>query len=426
MSSCSAASVEELLSPPKLDGEQTEIYNALRNFTNGDIILKYPKSGQYRSAFVVKNLDNEASDEAVVFYEIPNISDGSSLRLNFLDKQDGRWVSVYDFAASGGEVESVRFEDLGLGSVTMIVNYLMQSTSDRYTSVMTYTGGLPAEIMNVRNIYMDIFDADGSGTDDLFTIVNDRVSGVAAADIYGAAEGAQGTAKLAQLGHVSLNSGFAGIKNVLCGCATEQNSHALFIDYVFSDGSFGSDAVIYSGRYFYLAPALDPDVTFRNVNTYTPYIPCRDVDGDGSVEIPYTKPFPEYTELSRAEQVNMTVWCSLERGGTSLAEKYRSFVGTKGDYVFLFPDNWGAVTASVSISDSVVAFNRYDSISGIRGEELLRIYGSPDGGTPKTGEGAELISLGRSELTGYSYYALLTSSDFTPTEEMLGTLFRLQ
>ena len=108
LSSCTAASFEELLSPPRLDGEQSDIYAALRDFTSGDIILKYPKSGQYRSAFVVRDLDNEPTDEAIVFYEMPNVSDGSSLRLNFLDKRDGKWVSVYDLAASGSEVESVR------------------------------------------------------------------------------------------------------------------------------------------------------------------------------------------------------------------------------------------------------------------------------------------------------------------------------
>ena len=49
-----------------------------------------------------------STDEAIVFYEVPNVSDGSSLRMNFLDKQDGKWVSVYDFAASGSEVDNVK------------------------------------------------------------------------------------------------------------------------------------------------------------------------------------------------------------------------------------------------------------------------------------------------------------------------------
>ncbi|MBP3855745.1 MAG: hypothetical protein IK990_09075 [Ruminiclostridium sp.] len=421
LSSCSAASVEELLSPPRLDGEQSEIYAALRDFTSSDIILKYPKSGRYRSAFVVRNLDNEPTDEAIVFYEMPNVSDGSSLRLNFLDKHNGVWVSVYDFAASGSEVENVRFEDLGLGSLTIIVNYLMQSSSDRYTSVMTYTDSTPQELMNIRNIYMDVFDADGNGINDLFTITNERVSGNTMAGIYGTREGSS----LVQLGFVPLNSGFAGIRSVTCGDCGTPGTHTTFVDYAFPDGSFGTDAVIYGNKYFYLSPVLNPDITLRISNSYTPYVASADADGDGVIEIPTSVPFPGYTDLPHAEQVNMTVWHSLDRAGTVFSEKLRSFVGTKGDYIFFFPENWGGVTAAVSISESTVVFNRYDTISDVKGEELLRLYGAADGNTDRY-DNDDYIYLGRSDTTGFSYYAALSNSTLTPDAESLGQLFRLR
>ncbi|MBQ7834199.1 MAG: hypothetical protein IJ385_00285, partial [Ruminiclostridium sp.] len=131
-----STSVEGLLSPPKLDEEQSAIYNALTLSKGGDVHLKYPVSGQYRSAFVVKNIDDEETDEAIVFYETSNVTDGgSSLRLNFLDKQNGEWVSVYDFAALGSEIEKVRFADLGDGGVSVLVTYTIQNSSDSATSI---------------------------------------------------------------------------------------------------------------------------------------------------------------------------------------------------------------------------------------------------------------------------------------------------
>ena len=419
LSSCTAGSFEELLSPPRLDGEQSDIYAALRDFTNGDIILKYPRSGQYRSAFVVKDLDSEPSDEAIVFYEIPNVTDGSSLRLNFLDKRDGKWVSVYDLSASGSEVESVLFEDLGIGSTVMIVNYLMQSSSDRYTSIMTYSDSTPKELMNIRNIYMDVIDSDGNGINDIFAVTNERASGTTMAGIIGEKDGA-----LARRFTVPLNSGFAGIRDVTCGECDATGIRAVFVDYAFSDGSFGTDAIIHSGKYYYLSPALNPDVTLRSSNSFTPYISCRDADDDGYMEVPSTVPFPEYTDLPSSEQVNMTVWHSIERGGVRLSEKFRSFTGTKGDYMLIFPENWTGVTASVSIAESTVVFNRYDSISGTKGEELLRICGAADGNTAKY-ENDDYISLGKSTATGYSYYAVPTNSPFTLDEETLRNNFKI-
>ncbi len=420
LASCSAASVEELLSPPRLDGEQTEIYAALKEYTNGDIILKYPKIGQYRSAFVVRNIDDEPTDEAIVFYEMPNLSDGSSLRMNFLDKKDGKWMSVYDLAASGSEVESVRFEDLGLNSVTLVVNYLMQSTSDRFTSVMTYTNGIPQELINIRNIYMDIFDANNDGTKDLFTVTNERVTGQNIAGIFAALDGA-----FCQIGGAPLNNGLAGIKSVTCGNCDRLGTYTIFIDYTFSDGSSGTDAVLSGKNGFFVSPVTNPSVSYRTINTYTPAISCMDIDYDGIIEIPSTVPFPDYTETPAAEQVNMTVWKSLERFGTLIREKARSFVGTKGDYIFFFPEKWESVTASVSISESTVVFNRYDNTALIKGEELLKIYGSSDENTSKFKD-KDLIYLGKSGMTGYNYYAQLTDSRLSLTENEIKELFRFQ
>lgn len=418
LSSCSNASVEELLSPPKLDGEQTEIYEALKSFTNDDITLKYPKNGQYRSAFVVKNLDGESTDEAIVFYERPNVSDGSSLRMNFLDKQNGKWVSTYDFAATGSEVENVAFRDLGDGFETIIVNYLVQNSSDHSTSVFTYKNGFPEELMSIRNIYAGIFDVNGDENDDLFTVSAGRSGGNKVAGFYG-----WNDSGFVQFGQTSLSSSLASIKDVSCSTCDTAGTRALFVDYAFSDGSFSTDAVIYSRNYFYLSPAMNAAAASRISNTFTPYTRSKDIDGDGFTEVPATAPFPDYEELPNAEQVNVTIWYSLERTGSAIKEKYRSFVGTKDDYIFIFPEDWkNIVTATVSVSESTVKFNKYDSITKQMGECLLTLFGAAEGSTAKY-ETDEYIFLGKSEQSGFSYYAQTGSGDLAPTGEQVKELF---
>ena len=412
--------MEELLSPPRLDGEQTEIYNALTAFTNGSIILKYPRSGQYRSAFVVTDLDDEPTDEAIVFYETPNVSDGSSLRLNFLDKQDGRWVSVYDFAAPGSEVESVMFRDLGDGNVTLLINYLVQSTSDRTTSVMTYKNGSPEEIVSLRNIYTDVFDADGNGTDDLFIISAERASGISTARIFSWQDDL-----FTDIGQVNMNNAFASIKNVFCNTCDEFGTRSIFIDYAYSDGSFSTYAIIKGPYYFYLSPALSPDTVIKNSNSYTPYIPCSDPDGDGNTEVPVTVPFPTYEESPRAEQLNKTVWYRLKQAGTALVEKFESFVGTRNDYVLIFPPEWkDQVTASVSISEGVVRLNRYTPVPDSPEETILSIFSAAEGNTSKY-ESDDYIRLGTSS-SGYSYFAQPGESQLAPAESVLRELFILK
>ncbi len=88
---CSAGiSAENMLTAPKLDAEQSAIYQALINSVGTGVKLKYPKSGDYRSAFVLKTIDGEEGDEALVFYESQTVQSGeSALRLKILDKNGG-------------------------------------------------------------------------------------------------------------------------------------------------------------------------------------------------------------------------------------------------------------------------------------------------------------------------------------------------
>ena len=417
LSSCSAASVEELLSPPRLDEEQTAIYEALRTAAGGSVSLKYPKSGQYRSAFVVENIDSEPTKEAIVFYERPNVAEGSSLRINFLDMQEGKWVSVYDFAASGSEVERVMFRELGDGETSIIITYYIQNSSDMASSVIKFSGGSPREVFSGRHSYMDVFDADGNGKDEMFLISSDRAAGTAFAQTLGWREGAFGV-----IGSAGLSGGFSEYKNVVSGSWDKSGVPAIFIDYALSDGSFSTDALICYENSLSAVTALSEAGISRRVNSYTPNLYSADIDSDGIIEIPATVPFPAYENLTRPEQVNMTIWYEIEDRGTRLKEKYRSYSGIRGDFVMIIPPRWqGLVTASVSISDGTVRFSRYNGEKSETKQELLEIRtASPDSGTAPKG----YISLGKSEATGNSFYAKINGDDaLSLTESELKDFF---
>ena len=109
LSGCSfGASIDTLMAPPKLSVEQEQIYNALTSTTGSAISLKYPKSGKYLSAFIIEDIDGDGSNEAVVFYERNVHSvDENPLRINILDKENGKWTSTYDQPAEGSEIEQV-------------------------------------------------------------------------------------------------------------------------------------------------------------------------------------------------------------------------------------------------------------------------------------------------------------------------------
>ena len=143
----------DLLTSPRLTDEQTEIYNAL-TASAGRVDLRYPHTGSYRSAFVIRNIDNEPTDEAIVFYE-QNKTDAAkepaqndtavgNLRISFLDKdENGNWKATYELPAAGTEIESVAFSKLGSDEEKLIVSYSVLGSSDKILSVIDYKTELP-------------------------------------------------------------------------------------------------------------------------------------------------------------------------------------------------------------------------------------------------------------------------------------------
>ena len=116
------AGVDTLLTPPKLSTQQEHIYSALTSYAGHNISLKYPKSGEYLSAFIVADIDSDSEDEAIVFYRKNSIkTDDSSLRMNILDQIDSQWSSVCDHAVDGIEIEQVKITKLGKNDRTNII-----------------------------------------------------------------------------------------------------------------------------------------------------------------------------------------------------------------------------------------------------------------------------------------------------------------
>ena len=73
LSGCSTANLSEgdLLAPPKPAGEMHKIQKALEKAVKSSVKLKYPTSGEYRSACILKDLDNNGkNDYCIALYAV--------------------------------------------------------------------------------------------------------------------------------------------------------------------------------------------------------------------------------------------------------------------------------------------------------------------------------------------------------------------
>lgn len=390
LSGCSTLdfSMESMLSAPKLNELQTKIYTALLNSKGQSVELVYPRSGDYRSAFVIENLDKEATPEAMVFYRATDIDDETMIRINFLDQENGEWISVHDIPAAGTQVEALSFEKLsGSESTSVIVSYSLLNKGEKAVSVIVYEDKIAYEIYKNTYTYKNLVPVGKDGKSELLLIKYDSTIESPVAYIVGWDE-----KSFRDKSSVPLDAE----ATAFTGCSvtqTQDGETAILLDYKISDGLSGTQALYCYNSKLTLASAEVTKSFERRTNSLTADVTAIDIDKDGVVEIPGTEVFIGYENAPSDEQLRMVVWYNLSQG--KAVEKLRTYVSPRLDYYVKIPARWqGFVTASVDAGE--VIFSEYTN----EGNELLAIKAVEK--TKPAPQGWELLDGASDEK--YSYY----------------------
>lgn len=353
LSGCSfSTGIDTLIVPPKLSSQQEHIYNALKTYAGTNISLKYPKSGDYLSAFIIADIDGDNDEEAIVFYEKTAVStEDISLRMNILDCIGDQWQSVYDRAADGSEVEKVVITRLGENDrINIIVGYSLINQVEKVVSIYHYENGTLNTTF--ENNYYSLFDAadlNGDGTKELFIALNQSPSRDSSAQIYHLDKNGE-----YKRSAVTLEESCIDYQKVSYG-VLKNGKIGIYLDAVIGNGTivttiFSVDENGALNRIF--TPNIKKQETLRP-SAYT----CRDADGDGAVEIPVPQPFPGYGEDDE-NVIYFTKWYELKND--RLFVKNCGYLSITNGYSFVFPDGWlNNVTACADTEKNYIVFRRF-------------------------------------------------------------------
>lgn len=341
------AGIETLLSPPKLSAQQELIYNALKEYAGTNISLKYPKSGKNLSAFIVDDIDGDAEEEAIVFYQ-KNASKPEDIfpRMNILDSVDSKWRSVYDHEADGNEIEQVEISKLGSSDkINIIVGYSLLNRNEKSFSIYEYSDGkLSTGLENEPYSVFDTVDLNGDGINELFTASAKTASKEASADVYyldGNNEYHHSSA--------GLDESYTSYRNITYSKPID-NETAVFLDAETGNGSIVTEVLKIDSRNN-LIKDFSPDIEKGETMRSAAYL-SSDIDNDGKIEIPVPYFCSGYDENSE-EPVYFTSWYEINSG--ILKHKYESWFSITDGYVFIIPEEWyGHVTAKTNLSENEI------------------------------------------------------------------------
>lgn len=369
LSGCvSISGVESLLQPPEPSGEQTQIKQALMSAVGKNIKLRYPRLGDYRSAFLIADIDDEPTDEAIVFYEKTGISNSDGrLRVAVLDKKDDKWTAVYDMSGMGSDVERVRIEYLGAQKEpTVLIGYSFAGNMGKVVTGYKYLDGQFLETLHFSYLNLEITDLDNNGENEISLLTAEGTIKVCSAT----SDGFQFSETVVERG---TDGGYAKVTNALL----PDGRNALYVDTAYSDGMTATQ-VIYSQNGFLKNPVYTLQTTTTAntmVKTMRPTgYASVDVDGDGVVEIPMPVIMTGYENEDSGSWLYLTEWYVFNPSTLKLDKKNIGYYNISDGYCFMMPSRWtGSVTVKRDIAKNEIVFYKYEGDIFGDMKELMRI-----------------------------------------------------
>ncbi len=369
-SGCSIGiNADTLLTPPKLSEQQEQIYQALRDTTGSDIRLKYPKRGAYLSAFTIADIDGDAAEEAIVFYEKNGMpSTDTGLRVNILDCIDGKWLSICDRSAEGSEIEKVVISPLGTNDrMNIIVGYSTANQSEKYLSVYSYRDNYLEQTLSHDYAYFDVADS-GSGAAHPDLILLGAVSAVseqAYAAVY----------RLAEDGRYheykyNFRDRYTDYQQLIYGTLPDGRV-ALYVDAATGTSNIQTEILCMENTQ--LINLLERCSRSSEETIRRAGLNCIDIDSDGIPEIPVQTAFQGYENAAESEKILQTRWLMMQE--PRVYTEHYSYYSTGDGYAFLLPESWeNHVTVVRDMTGSELQFVAYDGTWTDNMPVLLHIY----------------------------------------------------
>ncbi len=354
---------DDMVSPPELTGEMSPIADALYAVAGKNCDLKYPTAGNHRSAIVLEDINGDSVFEAFAFYSTSD-DEMTTMHINVICQQSGKWVSVADQTIVATGVEMVDFCDLNDDGVEeIIIGWDVNGNSEKQLSVFALNESSLTQVLLQAYTSFLCCDLDNNGTYEIFVHLLNAAEKSNKAIIYNYNEsGMAQTAGCMMDG--SVKSASDPVLSVL-----SNGQKAIYIDEIKGVGSVTE--VLYISKGELVNPLLDSVNSFENISTYrAAAIETGDINRDGILEIPVASELPN--AVSDGEKLYYTNWCSFN--GEKLSVKLVTVVNTVDGYYLTVPNAMvGYLAVLKDIENHERKFYHYDSKNAVLGKLLFTI-----------------------------------------------------
>ncbi len=355
-------SIEGLISPPLQDGNIYPIQKALELSVGKEITLKYPISGEYRSAFSFKDIDGDGVDEALALYSMNN--DGTvSMHLNVIDYVGDEWVSKSDVKVVGTGIEKITFCDLNNDDTPeIIVGWMIYGAVDKQVGVYSYDGASLNQraVENYTDFLCDTLKPKGN--DELIIInlnTKDKTSTIRLLAINDNG--------IAETGSAMLDGGVSSYMTPIVSTLSDGRP-ALYLDAIKGTGTL-TEIIWFEGSALKSTfdAVSETSITFRPAAAYV-----TDINGDGVLEVPIMDLLVSTLNRPESERAYITFWSSFN--GKNFKKIEDTLMNYIDGYYLIVPNKWKDKLYLARKTESRLRiFYSYDAKNDTQGNEVFRI-----------------------------------------------------
>lgn len=341
LGSCSTGLDDEnLLQPPKNTGREAAIQELIEKAAHGRYSLKYPNSGEYRSAIITVDLNGDETDEAVAFYR--NRLDDIVHMLVMRCVKD-EWKTCTDFKTDYTEVDSISFADYNFDGVLDILAGF--TTSGDINELNVFNVDLKKSMASKADFTANysVFttgDYDGDGGSEIITISLTSAESEATATLYD-----YDKKSLYPLSECSMDTTVTTYEKVTTSLLDKKNT-GVVVDGI-TDGGFNTQILYFDpeDRSLVNYPYTTSKLSNQTFRSYA--VMSRDFDDDSIIEIPVIK---SDSNIADTENIAPVIsWRSFTPMKNKLTEDARCMNNFDYGYYFRMPDYFfGSSVATLS------------------------------------------------------------------------------
>ncbi len=356
--------IAELLSPPALSDDLKLISDAIKSSVGKSYTLKYPQSGEYRSAVVQKDVNGDGSSEAFAFYSVKD-GEVETMNINAVVNNSEGWKSSGSQSIVASGVYRVEFCDLDNDGVSeILVGWQIYGTSEMQLAVYSFKDNILTQRFLKKYTHFLTCNLDDNKTNEIMIIDVDTEKGQNTASLYGMSE--QG---IVLVGKTQLDSKVESFEHPVVSELSSGKS-AVYIDSVKGIGAITEVLIFEKDKL--LNPLIDEQTKETTSTLRSASFSTQDFNGDGVLEIPVQLNVPSVSKSEVAEKLYLTNWCSFN--GEILTTQVTSMINTLDGYYYNIPAKWvGSIAILKDTDNRIREIYTYDTDEMSVGKSLLYI-----------------------------------------------------